>query len=236
MTILRQDTFSYNFLRYVHRKIYVFINNSFVVPSRAKYFKQNSLNVLKKLQSDLTELNVEFFFCFGTLLGMVRDGELILRDGDLDLVIHEEDQVKVNNIAQHLIQKGYKHKFRTYVDELGITSDTFYFTKVRMDIHYLFRKEKDFIYLPLESKTVRTTILPLNRIDYYMSYLELPKCKKIVLRKFKDMYVNIPNNFEDILEALYGKTWKIPDPNFHYGNSFYSCQKKLDMEGFSEKI
>ena len=216
----KEGSLFYLILNYVHRIIYVFINNSFVIPYRAKKFENNAIIVIKNIQNDLTELKVDFFFFFGTLLGIVRDGEFIVRDSDLDLLVHVEDEKTINHISQLLIQKGYKHKYRSYANGIGIIQDTFYLNGVRMDINYLFKKENlDCVYM---SYKIGHVIL-----------LEFPSIKTIIKYSFKGIDVNIPGNFADILECLYGKNWRVPDPSFKFGG--YSCRKVLNITGSHEK-
>src|SRR4051794_30138768 len=62
--------------------------------------------------ADLREFGVEPFVCYGTLLGLVRDGRLIAHDDDADLAYlsaheHPADVVRESYaIERHLRQKG----------------------------------------------------------------------------------------------------------------------------------
>ena len=38
---------------------------------------------------------------------------------------------------------------------------------------------------------------------------------------------NIPQNYDDILSAYYGKNWSIPDPNFSQKKSYVEVKVKI---------
>ncbi len=104
-----------------------------------KNFNTNGAEVLVEASKILNDIKVFHWLEFGTLLGIVRDGELIKHDFDLDLGVFIDDYNPI--IKDAFIDAGfeYKHGFTT-ADQTereetfvlnGVAIDLFYFTKVK---------------------------------------------------------------------------------------------------------
>lgn len=76
--------------------------------------------ILKTLCRTLEENNIRYFLAGGTLLGAVRDGEIIKHDKDFDIDILAEDEARVLALAECLEHKGVtiRKKSRTGVRTL----------------------------------------------------------------------------------------------------------------------
>ena len=44
--------------------------------------------------------------------------------------------------------------------------------------------------------------------------IEIPVTDKIIRSKFESIEVNVPENYNGILEVFYGKNYMTPDPNY----------------------
>lgn len=101
-------------------------------------FKKEGDNILKIAHTALSEINLFYWFEFGTLLGVVRDGKLIEHDTDIDIGVFLDDYSI--EIERTLIKHGFRKIHRFEIDggkygleesyELnGVSFDIFYFTK-----------------------------------------------------------------------------------------------------------
>lgn len=66
---------------------------------------QRNLLAIKEI---LDSRGIRFWLCFGTLLGVYRNGALIPWDGDSDLVIYVEDMLKFFRCESLFEQQGFK--------------------------------------------------------------------------------------------------------------------------------
>ena len=60
----------------------------------------------------LNELKIDYWVCHGTLLGIVRDKELLDWDNDIDIAVIE-DEVNKNKIISEFLSNGFELKKNT---------------------------------------------------------------------------------------------------------------------------
>ena len=86
------------------------------IPIDRKYNEKNFIDTLK-IVNDL-----EYYIFYGTLLGFVRDGDLLEKDDDVDFQINRKHLITVierfNRIPYHLSSKpgGIRPKYGSYVN------------------------------------------------------------------------------------------------------------------------
>lgn len=167
-------------------------------------------------------------FCeFGTLLGFIREHGFIAHDNDIDLGIIEDDTFEWHLLENRLSSIGLKltHYYtyngkvteQTYVFPDGLSVDIFLYenisvTEMRTFVYY---RDHDAIYN--------------NNIERSVKALVYPRISGIKWYEINGYKFRIPKDPESRLEAIYGKTWKVPDPN-------YIPDRKINiMPGFGEK-
>lgn len=155
----------------------------------------------KNLINDIKiKLNIDCFLSYGGLLGAVREGALIGHDFDIDFIfLAQDNQLSVHKNAENLINYFMEKNF--YVDA---ESNGQFRIKDKSGIFSLeffagwFHEKKFYQYFAIQGSCTIDDVLPLQKIQ--LEGIDLP----------------IPNNPKKILEHIYGKNWKIPDPNFKY--------------------
>lgn len=163
--------------------------------------KYNLLLYSKHLIEDIKkQLNIDCFLSYGGLLGAVRTGSLIEYDFDLDFIfLAQDDQLHIHNTAENLINYFIEKNF--YVDA---ESNGQFRIKDKSNIFSLeffagwFHEKKFYQYFTIQGSCNVDDVLPLQKI------------------KLDGVDIPIPNNPSKILEHIYGKNWKIPDPGFKY--------------------
>lgn len=161
------------------------------------------LDRLGRVQADLEELGLEPFVVYGTLLGAVRDGDLIPHDDDADLgyVSAHEDPADVvrENLAleRALRQRGYS----VLRHSGGHLQLTFSDATVALD-HYI---------------DIFTAFVTGERT--YLCFqvgaegLDLRARTDVTIR---GRHFPAPVESEALLAATYGPGWRIPDPSFTF--------------------
>ena len=169
---------------------------------------------MKLFKSDLQKINLNnllnisklfkkynFFIFYGTLLGIVRDGNIIKYDDDIDILIDVKDKEKVlSEISNQNIYKINEINSNEYFVQLNkkdgdiISCVDLYFYINNPDNNYIIEKHNflSFIENPKYSIHIpKDLIFPLQESRIFEN-------------------VKLPNNGEKLCEFLYGKNWKLP--------------------------
>lgn len=154
--------------------------------------KQLAFELLYDTTQVLSKYRVKYWLNWGTLLGVIRDGDFIDWDTDIDVTVHIEDkEIVLNKVEPEL------KKLRCYIPTVDICfpEDRFYIRdKEKIELNFVEAKGDKYVYSP-------------NRdpIGYDKSFLDT-----LDTINFKGKLFTIPNNAEQYLELAYGTTWKTP--------------------------
>lgn len=203
--------------------------------SRRRAYLKHGKEVLQKVDVAFKENDIPYSLIFGTLLGAVREHGFIKHDLDIDMAVwYDIDNKK---IEECLINVGFKLYRRIEVDsgEFG-REETYIYNNVSIDLFYFYPYNEKLKYTNVfiefeDCKTWEDSIkkhgglLPLKLI--------LPLSKKVKYVPFEDLYLPIPENSIEFIEARYGKRWQIPDPTFVYpkmGDALFEyCHDKVGI-------
>ena len=179
---------------------------------------QNNLirarKILILVTSLLTKKNIPYHLEGGTLLGLVRDQELLPWDHDVDISIPEKYAKSFLKLRVRLFLKGYKISVRRSKLSLGaIQKNQYSIFKIKPLIGYITQWFKphhlrNFITLDVFIKTHDNTHTywqakgKVMRVEnkYYESFETI---------EYKGMELKTPNHYEAYLNEKYGN-WKIP--------------------------
>tara|TARA_B100000886_G_scaffold64438_1_gene40252 strand:+ start:1159 stop:1707 length:549 start_codon:yes stop_codon:yes gene_type:complete len=163
--------------------------------------KETSEKLNKTLLFLITLLNnnniKNWFVCYGTLLGLVRENSCIDNDDDIDIIIEKSnyDIIKKilieNNFKLHSIHfEKHQMKFIKYIIKTEATSDY-----ASIDIYM-----GDY-----NNKNVKDLWNKLLIKDCFLD----TKNRTFIEKKWNGQNIYYPNNYERILFNRYGKDWKI---------------------------
>ena len=157
------------------------------------------------LMADLRDkAGVPAFVAYGTLLGAVRNGQLIGHDNDLDIAYLSQHDYPVDvireayRIERVLLAAGWAVRrgsgARMNV-RIRLSDDTTRFVDV-FTAHWV----EGVLYIPQDTgfRMPRETILPLTTVELL------------------GRQVPAPADYEALLAATYGDGWRTPDPSFRY--------------------
>lgn len=187
-------------------------------PFEDKETKELAINIIKEFSKLAIADNIILYLDFGTLLGVVRDGDVIEWDDDIDFSISNisktyftnwlEQNIKKINLPVRIIIEdtivGYNITFR---DKIG--KYKFFQTSIS------FRENKGDNSIHLPSKG--------------MWYAPKEHFEKYEIIDLKGQKVFVPYNYENYLTFLYGD-WKIPKKNITMAD--YANLGKVDYEKF----
>ena len=167
-------------------------------PSSAKYMDtKNAKLALKKLYKIFTEKNMKIFLSSGTLLGIVRDGDILPYDKDLDLGL--DWKVSRDLVKKTLEEIGFKISKRTQEDDKWLITGVDRKNGVTVDI-FFYKKLKDKIVYGFNGKP-------------YPILWEFPHFELSTIEYNGDKWF-IPSPYEVYCETMYGENWKTPISNF----------------------
>jgi SAM-dependent methyltransferase len=163
------------------------------------------LDQTEQLLGDLREkAGVPAFIAYGTLLGAVRNGELIGHDNDLDLGYVSEHAYPVD-----VIREGYR--VERALQKAGWTVRRGSGTRLNVRIRqpdgrlrfvdvFTAHWVDDVLYMPSDTgfRLPREAVLPLTSVELHGRRMPAPA------------------DHERLLAATYGEGWRSPDPSFQY--------------------
>lgn len=174
-----------------------------------KRLQLNGKECLEKVNGLLSELKVDYYCEYGTLLGLIREKGLIKYDDDLDFGLPPGKDISLE-MYKALKESGFIFK-RAFVWRGIITEIAFSYKSIPVDFFFTFYDENACVYgqcyndfVVEDSKDVAKQV---TRV-YKPSYCGVTEISVMGID------VKIPVNYEDFLVADYGKGWRTPIKDF----------------------
>ena len=180
--------------------------------------KRKNQKKLKKFGNGLADALFEaleakpitYFFTFGSLLGLVREGHFISYDDDIDIGVINSGENTLKKLEDYLLPMGFKkiHSFSVngQIQEVafswkGLKVDFFLYTVVDAStmITYEFIRRQGGNYAKNEFSVAEMTATPIE---------------STIVKNINGINYMLPHPAEQYLAETYGPTWRIPDPNW----------------------
>jgi len=180
--------------------IIVLILTTYFLTSCTKEYmgkKETSEKLNKTLLFFITLLNnnniENWFVCYGTLLGLVRENSCIDNDDDIDIIIEKSNY---DTIKKLLIDNNFKLTFDHGINESkNIIKTTATSDYASLDIYM-----GDF---------GSTNVFDMwNKLNIKDCFFDIEN-KTFIKKSWKGQNINYPNNYKRILINRYGNDWNI---------------------------
>jgi phosphorylcholine metabolism protein LicD len=166
------------------------------------------LPYLNKITTSLTSNNIKYWLDGGTLLGLYREGSLIAWDGDLDISLTPDMNIPslrkqiidIMNKNKCVLTREAPTKFKFKIIDIAVAIDFWFFKLINSKQYY-------------------------NRAFGVPFYFDKSSLDNLKVLTIKDYNFYIPNNTEDYLYEIYGKNWRIPNPNFKKPDDYKNYKK-----------
>ena len=181
-------------------------------------------SVLFKAVEILSGLQYDYFLCNGTLLGVIRDSQLIPWDTDLDIGLGTE--IDRDELCTQFINQGFK------LYDYGPGSDYLIlkFGAIKVDFNFFHPRDHELITLwsvPRRDFMSRKVLGVLHRLHIPSKMLTwcwtlegyaLPIEMTLPIREidFLGRQVRVPSNPEAVLAYTYGESWKVPNQGYDW--------------------
>ena len=182
---------------------------------KIKAYQKHGNDTLKKLMNLVIAYDYNCIAVSGTLVGLIRDGQLIPWDDDLDFAIIENEEFAWNEFENNMKKAGFK-KYRQFEENDVITGQGYKWKNVLCDFSLWKMKPNE-----ASSSILYNCVQVENKeyinneyMDYRAVYKDVSCIKTIIVKEFNGIHVKIPQNYEEVLSSLYGDGWKIPDKNY----------------------
>jgi len=179
--------------------------------------RKNAHKLLRISCEILEDLGVHYWLDFGTLLGLIRENQLIEWDKDMDLSIRFEsdEQIKalIAAVSKHYPVKTLGESIRPEAWKLGKYRTIKAFHKkyglIRTDPHLDFFTQYRGIYDNQTEATYRSIIAGVNN-EIPATYVD-----ELDSFHFEGHDFAIPNHPETFLALRYGEDWRTPKKYWH---------------------
>lgn len=189
-------------------------------------FKFNHTRVLKNITNIFNDSGFFYFICFGTLLGIVREKKLLVRDNDIDISVYAKNEEERIQFKEYLLGKGLKHILVIYTKEKGTVQDAFEYQGIKIDVSYTTQSTSQDEYYAAYSfdKSSHTAKILRGR------FRPVIKTKDI---EYKNIKIRIPYEPEVVLEDIY-INWRVPDKKYKYWEN--PLLEKINYIGYYKEI
>lgn len=188
------------------------------------YIQRDGMAVLNEVQTILSELGITSFADFGTCLGLVREGELLKHDLDMDIgvIAKPEDREKIRVALE---RRGFR-LWRQYCYQGNAVEESYHYRDIKVDLNFyemtdeysrtwLFYQKPGHEYENSWTRhVVQMTYSPIRGVKY---------------QEFNGSMIALPEDPELLMTEKYGPTWRTPDTGWIYWES--PAAVKLDEIG-----
>jgi len=181
------------------------------------------MKILRELYEEIVDIsnknNIKLFLTFGSLLGKIRENNLICYDFDLDFGVMSEDYEKIKNVFIKYFGNNDKYKIQIF--------NLLHYKSIKI-IHKKTNLNADIDVFTIKNNYIKKLMPILDKNDIINYFVNNKKCiydipkewilplKKI---KFLSRSIYVPNNPKEFLKCTYGEKFMDPDHN---------CDKNCD--------
>ena len=177
---------------------------------KRQLLQENGLEITSKISKVLDNSGIEYFFTYGTLLGLIRNGGFMKHDIDLDLGVIRTEEFSWNKLNSLLTNAGFKQLHEFSLDG-EITEQTYEYKGMTIDF-FIYEKENEHMisYVYFNKKG----IVNEDPTKKFVSKMISSQIKEFKYLEINNQKYRIPVNAEQYLADIYSESWRIPNPNW----------------------
>lgn len=186
-------------------KIYEKLFWKIVIKRRNKGLHQKGYLYLDKIDAAMKKYDVDYFLTYGTLLGIIREGEFIPYDDDIDLGVIKNEKFSWEKLEKAMSEIGMEKKIQFRLNG-ELTEQTY--REGNLSVDFFLYEEKDgrsvsYVYYQEEGKEYEKDDFSVSQNVTSL----IDKTKKI---ESKGRTFSVPEKPELFLEEIYGLDWRVP--------------------------
>ena len=184
------------------------------------------------LEEIIPYIKGEWFLGKGGLLGIVREGDLILGDHDLDLYLLPETTIELpegwERQRYYVDEKIYRKKnfpvkLNTWFEYMNLTKTKYNHlnrSEIMVEAKKTYHTEKitpyftdpfiDIYYLEKKNDIYEVPFWT----EYYNTFFTIEEAENLEINKALGFEIKIPGNAEDFLQRHFGKDWRVPNDKY----------------------
>lgn len=160
-----------------------------------------AVSLMEDITRELHKNKITYQLAFGTLLGIIRDGDLIPWDDDIDIAVNINNICDVKRIVREYIERKSlenlisirEEKYDNESELFSIKVDGGNFKEIKIDIAAM-KLENEYLFY-------NNFILPYNYCNQNDEVL------------FNKVKYSVPKKYKELLTYIYGN-WEIPQKDF----------------------
>jgi phosphorylcholine metabolism protein LicD len=177
-------------------------------------FQFSARKAIRKFMVAMNANHYTYWLEFGTLLGAVREGQMIPHDKDLDVAMHIHDWDP--HMEDALRRQGFRLIKRARLMTGELTQETYKYKTARIDIFYAHRKGKKIVMYDYETMDGLSPHECIKRYGGLKVYENVMANFDLIPCLFYESKVFIPENHQHHLRELYGPDFMVPDKNWNH--------------------
>ena len=127
-------------------KIYEKVFWAIVIKRRNKGLHQKGYLYLDKIDAAMKKYGVDYFLTYGTLLGIIREGEFIPYDDDIDLGVIQNERFSWDKLEKAMAEIGMEKKIQFRLNG-ELTEQTYREGNLSVDSSYMKRKKENLFHM-----------------------------------------------------------------------------------------
>lgn len=178
------------------------------VPRRRRILKRYGAETLAELARQFKKHGIPGYAAYGTMLGFVRDNGFIPHDDDVDVAILPNSEWNSARVLEcFLAEEGFSYVFGFKYDDELVEFKLMYH---KIPIDFFFPRKIGDQFGTHGFYYEANACYPTPQHNTAKLFKE-PQVKGIMLKQVLGVDFPIPQNYEEVLEGMYGKNWRIPD-------------------------
>lgn len=187
------------------------INNKRKKKKNQKLLAKYGTSMSHKIADILNGSSIQYFYAYGSLLGLIRDGKFMDHDDDMDIGILNTERDIFSKLDSLMERNGFK-KIHAFYLHGQIKEVAYIWNKLKVDF-FLYEDDKSGK-MSSYSFFKKQGVEYKQASDFFVAKLLCHKITGVKQLTINGFNYNIPQNAEIYLADIYGDTWRYPNPNW----------------------